>query len=106
VQFTCIGQDIPLLGWFFNGISFAQYAPDLGGPSMPLPFFLDYDGDLGPIQITGIQLSSTSDNINVTSTFTTNTSVLEVYDSIQCGSRVVRNDPVTLNVSVLSKLAG
>jgi hypothetical protein len=104
VQFTCIGQDIRFLAWFVDGTEVAQYTHELGDENrLPFPVAM-YDGDLGPILITYVMTSLDSDDINVTSSFTTNTSILEGYSYIQCGTRAnVKSDNVTLNTSVLGK---
>jgi hypothetical protein len=102
VQFTCIGEDIPTLRWFIDGTEVVRYihAP---GDENRLPFNVEYGGDLGPVQIISVQASLTSDGTNVTSTFTTNTSVLEDFSNIQCGSIEFKSDLVMVNISVLGK---
>jgi hypothetical protein len=104
VQFTCIGQDITLLRWYFDDVQVAQYSPGTRDEDR-VPFTVTYDGDLGPIQIINVQDSPDSDHINVTSIFTTNTSVLERYNNIQCGAKANRSELV-LNISVIGKFPG
>jgi hypothetical protein len=102
VQFTCTGQDITTLGLFFDGTEVVRYVHSLGDENR-LPFNVEYDGDFGPIEITNVQSSTTSDEINATSTFTSNTSVLQGLSNIICGTRAVRSNNVMVNVSVLGK---
>jgi hypothetical protein len=102
VQFTCIGQNIPSLNWFLNENEVAAYFPRPGDDNA-LPIKVETDADLGLVQITSVQISSTSDTNNITSIFITNSSVLEDFSNIQCGSRGVRSDVMELNVSVLGK---
>jgi hypothetical protein len=100
VQFTCTGQDIPSLRWFLDETVVAQYVPQISDEDR-LPFPVDYGDNLGPILIVNVTTSLESDDINVTSTFTANISVLEDFSNIQCGTREVRSDFVMVNVSVL-----
>jgi hypothetical protein len=102
VQFTCTGQNIVFLGWFFDGTEVARYIHHISDEDR-LPIPVHYDGDLGPILIVNVTSSLEADDINATSTFTANTSVLEAFSSIQCGTRSVRSDFVMVNVSVLGK---
>jgi hypothetical protein len=100
LQFTCIGQDIGTLGWFFNGTLVVRYVHMLGDENR-LPFNVEYEDDLGPVEIIHVQSNATSDGINVTATFTANTSVLEDLSNIQCGTGSVKSNFV--NVSFLGK---
>jgi hypothetical protein len=92
------------LRWFIDGSEVVQYVHTPGDESR-LPFNVQYDGDLGTIQIISVQSSIVSDVVNVTSTFTSNTSrsVLEGFSNIQCGSREVRSNIHIVNVSVLGE---
>jgi hypothetical protein len=101
VQFTCTGQDIPVLIWFIGEVD-AVYFPQSGGENV-LPINVEYGSDLGPVHITSVQFSLISDGINVTSTFTANATILEGLSNIQCGSRSVRSNLMIVNVSVLGK---
>jgi hypothetical protein len=92
-----MGQDIGSLRWFIDNTEVVQYVHAPGDESR-LPFNVD-----GSFEIISVQSSTTSDNINVTSTFATNTSVLEGLSNIQCGTRGLRSNNVTVNVSVLGK---
>jgi hypothetical protein len=105
VQFTCEGQDIPSLFWFLQNDETreVQYIHKHGDEDR-LPFQVAYDGDFGPILITNVTTSQDVDQINVTSTFTTNTSVLEDFTSIHCGTRAeVKSNLMMVNISVLGK---
>jgi hypothetical protein len=97
-----MGQNIPSLNWFFDEIEIVRYFHRPGDESM-VPLDLPYDGDFGPIQITSVQISPTTDDINVTSTFTAGLMVLKDFGSIQCGSRAIRSELVMVDVSVLGK---
>jgi hypothetical protein len=97
-----MGQNIPSLNWFFDETEVVRYFHQPGDESM-VPLDLPYDGDFGPIQITNVQISTATDDINVTSTFTADLTILKDFGSIQCGSRGVRSELVMVDVSVLGK---
>jgi hypothetical protein len=90
------------LGWFLNGTEVGRYVHKIGDENK-LPLNVEYADDLGPVRITRVEASATSDNINATATFTTNTSVLEDLSNIQCGRRAVISNLVMVNVSTLGK---
>jgi hypothetical protein len=97
-----MGEDIPTLRWFFDGTQVVSYGHRTGDENR-LPFNVEYDGDIGLVKIISVQSSITSDVINVTSTLTTNTSILESFSDIQCGTKAVRSDLVMVNISILGK---
>jgi hypothetical protein len=102
VQFTCIVQDIGTLGWFLNGTEVVRYVHMIGDENK-LPLNVEYADDFGPVRITEVEANATSDVINATAIFTTNTSVLEDLSNIECGTRAVRSNLVMVNVSTLGK---
>jgi hypothetical protein len=98
VVFNCTIQNLASLVWFFDEMEIVHYTHQLGDEAR-LPF-LEYDGDLGLIEIIHVQSSTNSDDINATSTLTTDTSVLDNISTIQCGAGRTRSN---VNVSVLGK---
>jgi hypothetical protein len=104
VLFTCTGQDIPTLIWFINDNRVAHYFHRPGDEDR-VPFNVNYDDDLGPIQIISVQANLDSDVSNITSTFITNTSILEQFTDIQCGpvTAMRRSELMMINVSLLGK---
>jgi hypothetical protein len=95
-------QDITSLRWFFDKTEVVRlHYFHSSGDENRLPFNVEYGDDLGPVRITRVEASVTSDNINATAIFTTNTSVLEDLSSIQCGTKAVGSNPVMVNVSTL-----
>jgi hypothetical protein len=101
VKFSCTIQDLASLVWFVDEMEIVRYTHQIGDEAQ-VPF-VEYDGNLGRIEIIRVQSSTSSDDINATSTLTTNTSVLDNISAIECGSRETRSNAMMVNVSVLGK---
>ena len=106
IEFTCVGTRVPfILQWILNGTIYGRYFFDGGTSLVSISLNPPIPGVMA--QVTSVSQNQDNVSINITSTLSGGTSILE-GSSVQCESLPFTSNPYTVNVrgkTILTKTA-
>ncbi len=91
VQFTCVGTDVPILSWIFNGTHSVQYSLLTGVNPPDFPLTVSLNPPLPGVVVMITSASRGSSGQDITSTFSASASVLSGSLLLCEASNIIRN---------------